>query len=45
MIKPGCRHRGIGKLRLFNISVPKYDPEDFYYDEGEVAEGDDAPVH
>ena len=45
MIKPGCRHRGIGTLRLFNISVPKYDPEDFYYDEGEVADGDDAPVH
>ena len=45
MIKPGCRHRGIGKLRLFNISVPKFDPDDFYYDESDVAVEGVEPVH
>ena len=45
MIKPGCRHRGIGKLKLFNISVPKFDPDDFYYDETDAPAGGAAPVH
>ena len=45
MIKPGCRHRGIGSLRLFNISVPRFDPDDFYYDEIDAAEGAEKPVH
>ena len=44
MIKPGCRHRGVGKLKLFNMSIPRFNPEDFYYDEGVVAEGQ-VPVH
>lgn len=44
MIKPGCRHRGLGKMKLFNISVPKYDPDDFFFDEGAVKEGQ-VPVH
>ncbi len=45
MIKPGCRHRGVGRMKLLNISVPGYDAEDFFHDEGVVAEGGEAPVH
>jgi len=33
MIKPGCRHRAIGKLKLLNIPVPAFDPEDEFFDE------------
>src|SRR5688572_3142609 len=32
MIKPGCRHRAIGKLTILNIAVPKFDPADEYFD-------------
>ena len=45
MIKPGCRHRGIGKLRLFNISVPRFDPEDFFYDDIDLTAAGTKPVH
>ena len=44
MIKPGCRHRGIGKLKLFNMSIPRFDPDDFYYEEDAVKDGQ-VPVH
>ena len=44
MIKPGCRHRGVGKMKLFNISVPKFDPEDFFFDQEAVKDGE-VPVH
>ena len=44
MIKPSCRHRGVGRLKLFNISIPKFDPDDFHFDEGEVKEGE-PPLH
>lgn len=44
MIRPGCRHRGVGRLKLFNISVPRFDPEDFFYDQGAVKDGE-VPVH
>lgn len=44
MIKPGCRHRGVGKLKLLNISVPKYDPQDFFYEEEAIRDGE-LPVH
>lgn len=30
MIKPGCRHRAIGKLRIINIPVPAFDERDEY---------------
>lgn len=33
MIKPECRHRAIGKLKILNIPVPAFDPEDEYFDE------------
>ena len=46
MIKPGCRHRGVGTMKLYNISIPRFDPDDFFYDEGAVMVTDgDAPVH
>jgi len=33
LIKPGCRHRAIGDLRIVNIPVPAFDPEDVWFDE------------
>jgi len=46
MIKPGCRHRGVGTMKLYNISIPRFDPDDFFYDEGGVMVTDgEAPVH
>lgn len=44
MIRPGCRHRAIGKLKIVNIPVPKHDPDDFFYDEDAVKDGQ-VPVH
>lgn len=32
MIKPGCRHRAIGNLKIINIPVPAFDPSDEYED-------------
>ena len=31
-IKPGCRHRAIGRLTVINIPVPAFDPEDEWFD-------------
>ena len=31
-IKPGCRHRAVGKMRIINIPVPAFDPADEYED-------------
>lgn len=31
-IKPGCRHRAIGELRILNIPVPAFDTEDEWFD-------------
>ena len=31
-IKPGCRHRALGKLKIMVISVPSFDPEDEWFD-------------
>ena len=31
-IKPGCRHRAIGKMRIVNIPIPAFDPEDEWFD-------------
>jgi mannose-6-phosphate isomerase-like protein (cupin superfamily) len=39
MIKPGCRHRALGQLRLLNVVIPAFDPADEWFDEG-VAECD-----
>lgn len=32
LIKPLCRHRAIGKLRVLNIPVPAFDPADEWFD-------------
>ena len=31
MIKPGCRHRALGKLKILNIAIPKFDPADEWF--------------
>jgi mannose-6-phosphate isomerase-like protein (cupin superfamily) len=31
-IKPGCRHRAIGKLKIINIPVPAFDEGDEWFD-------------
>lgn len=31
-IKPGCRHRAIGKMRIVNIPIPAFDAEDEWFD-------------
>jgi len=33
LIKPGCRHRAVGKMRIINIPIPAYDPEDEWFDD------------
>lgn len=33
MIRPGCRHRAVGQLRLAIIPVPAFDPDDEWFDE------------
>jgi len=32
MIKPGCRHRAIGHLKILNVAVPAFDPADEWLD-------------
>jgi len=32
LIKPGCRHRAIGKLKVLNIPVPAFDSADEWFD-------------
>ena len=32
LIKPGCRHRAVGRMRIINIPVPAFDPEDEWFD-------------
>ncbi len=31
-IKPGCRHRAIGNLKVINVPVPPFDPADEWFD-------------
>ena len=31
-IKPGCRHRAIGRLKIINIPVPAFDEADEWFD-------------
>ena len=33
MIQPGCRHRAVGNLRLLNVPIPAFDPNDELFDE------------
>ncbi len=32
IIKPGCRHRAVGRLRILNIPIPAFDPQDEWFD-------------
>lgn len=32
LIKPGCRHRAVGKLRILNTAIPAFDPADEWFD-------------
>jgi mannose-6-phosphate isomerase-like protein (cupin superfamily) len=31
-IKPGCRHRAIGKLKLINVPIPAFNEADEWFD-------------
>ncbi|HUS71546.1 MAG TPA: cupin domain-containing protein, partial [Sedimentisphaerales bacterium] len=31
-IKPGCRHRAVGRMRIVNVSIPAFDPQDEWFD-------------
>lgn len=32
MIKPGCKHRAVGNLRIINVPMPPFDPADEFED-------------
>ena len=32
LIKPGCRHRILGRIKFVNIPVPAFDPHDEWFD-------------
>lgn len=32
LIKPGCRHRAIGNLKIINVPIPAFDPADEWFD-------------
>ena len=32
LVKPGCRHRAIGELRVAIVPVPAFDPADEWFD-------------
>lgn len=32
LIHPGCRHRAIGQLKIVNIPIPAFDPDDEWFD-------------
>ena len=32
LIKPGCRHRACGLLKVLNLVIPAFDPEDEWFD-------------
>ena len=34
MIRPGCRHRAVGNLKILNIPMPPFDPADEYEEDG-----------
>jgi len=33
MIRPGCRHRALGRLTILNVVMPPFDPDDEYMDD------------
>jgi len=32
LIKPGCRHRASGRMRIVNVCIPPFDPKDEWFD-------------
>ena len=32
LIRPGCRHRAVGKMKVLNFVVPAFDPADEWFD-------------
>ena len=32
LIKPGCRHRAVGKMRIAIVPIPAFDPQDEWFD-------------
>jgi mannose-6-phosphate isomerase-like protein (cupin superfamily) len=32
MVRPGCRHRAVGKMMVLIVSIPKFDPADEWFD-------------
>jgi len=32
LIRPGCRHRAVGRMRIVNVAVPAFDPDDEWFD-------------
>ena len=32
LIKPGCRHRAVGQMRIINVPIPAFDPDDEWFD-------------
>lgn len=32
LIKPGCRHRAVGRMKIINIVIPAFDPADEWFD-------------
>lgn len=32
LIKPGCRHRAIGTMKIINVPIPAFDPDDEWFD-------------
>jgi mannose-6-phosphate isomerase-like protein (cupin superfamily) len=32
LIKPLCRHRAIGRLKVLNVAIPAFDPADEFFD-------------
>ena len=33
LIKPGCRHRAIGAMKIINIPIPAFDPDDEWFED------------
>jgi mannose-6-phosphate isomerase-like protein (cupin superfamily) len=32
LIRPGCRHRAVGRLKVINVVLPAFDPADEWFD-------------
>ena len=32
LIRPGCRHRALGRLKIINVVIPAFDPDDEWFD-------------